>query len=107
MQHLFAADLAGNPVLVALASGLVSGTLAFVGTVFNGKIVVPTFIWKQEKAGREKWEEEAMRLNALIQEKAIPALLAAAATQDRYGEALEKSTLALHDLEQDMQRRRQ
>lgn len=81
-------------------TAVTSGFLTFVGTVFNGKVVVPRYIFDQEKASREKWEAETMRLNALIADRYAPALESSAQANARSTEALAAATLALHDAQQ-------
>ena len=91
---------------------IVTTALGGLGTLFSGKVFVPTYIYnrerdaadacrKENKEQQEKYETEIRRLNTLLQtsiEKVVPALEAGTAVQVKSQEALSAANQIIRDL---------
>lgn len=94
---IIAATEGGLPELPTGAQYGILGVL--VAALASGRFLVPRYVLDRERERADRMEQENVRLNTLIQEKAIPAIVDASA-------AVRDSTLLVHDMkrERDLQR---
>ncbi len=74
--------------------GVLSGVGAFLATLMSGKVVVPTFAYTRERERADKWEAEAMRLNGVIAERMIPALVSSVQANTESTGAIKQALVA-------------
>jgi hypothetical protein len=94
--RLLASTGATDPSTTLLTAGI-SALVAALGTILSGKVVVPTFAYTREKVSADKWQAEAMRLNAMIQDRYLPAIEASTLALNKSSDALVDATAALQN----------
>lgn len=96
---LLLAAAEGSSSLPELPTGAQYGILGvLVFALASGKFLVPRYVLDRERERADRMEVENVRLNTLIQEKAIPAIVDAA-------NAVKDSTLLVHDLKSERELR--
>lgn len=68
--------------------------------IASGWLLAPRYVLDRERARADRMEEENRRLNTLIQEKAIPAIVDAS-------NAVRDSTLLVHDMKREREIQRE
>lgn len=92
LPEVIAGSSSSLPELPAGAQYGILGVL--VAMLGSGWLLVPRYVLDRERERADRMEVENVRLNTLIQEKAIPALVDAA-------NAVKESTLLVHDVKRD------
>ena len=71
-----------------------------VAALASGRFLVPRYVLDRERERADRMEQENVRLNALIADKAIPAIVDASA-------AVRDSTVLVHDMKRDQELQRE
>lgn len=96
---LLAAEAANSlPELPTAAQYGILGIL--VAALASGRFVTPRYVLDRERERADRMEQENVRLNTLIQEKAIPAIVDASA-------AVRDSTMLVHDMKRERELQRE
>lgn len=87
----------GGGSLPELPAGAQYGILGvLVAMLASGYLLVPRYVLDRERERADRMEQENVRLNTLIQEKAIPAIVDAS-------NAVKDSTLLVHDMKHEQE----
>jgi hypothetical protein len=93
-----ATTVSGLPELPTAAQYGILGVL--LAALVSGRFVIPRYVLDRERERADRMEQENVRLNALIQEKTIPAIVDASV-------AVRDSTLLVHDMKRERELQRE